>query len=94
MQTVQPSTFARPDTLLGVCQAIGEDLGFNPLWLRMTFGVLLLWNPVPVIGAYAAAAVVVGFTRWLYPNPHQAEAPEAAEPAAARAEAEALPLAA
>ena len=97
MQSSQPSLIARDDTLFGVCQALGEDFGFNPNYLRVTFAVLLLWNPMAVFGAYAAAAAVVLLSRWLAPNPRtsQAQEPAAVESAAERepAEAEAEPLA-
>jgi phage shock protein C len=68
MQSSQPAVFARSDTLLGVCEALGEDFGFNPLYLRVTLGVLMIWYPVAVLGAYAAAGAIVAFSRLLYPN--------------------------
>jgi phage shock protein PspC (stress-responsive transcriptional regulator) len=83
MQTSQPSVFARDHTILGVCEALGEDLGFNPLFLRVPLAVCLLLNPTAVIVAYLAAAVLVFLTRWIAPNPSWAPA----EPAAAAAPA-------
>ena len=68
-QTFQPSVFARDDTFFGVCHALGEDLGFNPNWLRAALAVGLFWNPVAMVAAYAAAGLVVAGTRWVYPNP-------------------------
>ena len=86
MQSAQPFPLARDDTLLGVCQALGEDFGFNPFYLRLTLGVALLWNPVAVIGGYAAAALVVAVTRLIVPEPRPAFAEASAgEPAAAPA---------
>ena len=35
------SIIARDDTLLGVCQAIGEDFGFHPNFLRVLFAGIL-----------------------------------------------------
>ena len=93
MQT-QPSLIARDDSLFGVCAGLGEDLGISPTWIRATFGVLLLWNPPAVAGAYAACGVLVLATRLLVPNrkaPKQAVLEAAPE---ARAEAEPLPIAA
>jgi len=72
MQDSQPNLFARDDTMFGVCEALGEDFGFNPLYLRVTLAVLLFWNPIAVFGAYAAAGAVVALTRWLIPNPRPA----------------------
>ena len=86
MQTdriAQPSPLARDDTLLGVCAALGEDLGFNPFYLRLALGVALLWNPGMVIAGYLAAALVIAVSRWFVPNLVFAEA-AAGEPGAAR----------
>ncbi|TMJ11209.1 MAG: PspC domain-containing protein [Alphaproteobacteria bacterium] len=60
---MQTNPLTRPDTMFGVCQAIGEDFGFNPIYLRLIFGGLLLWNPVAVIAAYAVLGAVVGLSR-------------------------------
>ena len=70
------SVLARDDTFFGVCEALGEDFRFNPILLRLTFAGLLFWNPLAAVGAYAAAGVVVGVSRWLVPNP-RIEMPEA-----------------
>lgn len=72
MQTVQPSFFLRDDTFLGVCEALGEDFRFNPLWLRVALGVALIWNPFAVVAAYLAAFVVIAVSRLLVPNPRMA----------------------
>ena len=79
MQTSQPSLIARDHTLFGTCEAIGEDFGFNPIFLRIPLAVLLLVNPIAVVGTYLAAGIVVFFTRWVAPNPRTA----AAQPVAA-----------
>lgn len=68
MPGIQPSLFSRDDTFLGVCEALGEDFGFNPLYLRVTLGVLILWNPAMVIGAYLALGAIVALSRWVYPS--------------------------
>src|SRR4051812_13400256 len=75
MHVSKPSLFARDDTFLGICEAVGEDFGFNPLPLRIAFGVLLLWNPVAVIGAYFGLGVIVLASRFLFPNPRVAARP-------------------
>ncbi len=89
MQTSQPSVFARDHTLLGVCEALGEDLGFNPVFLRLVFAVGLFLNPVAVLGAYAGLGMLVAFTRFVAPNPRSAASveEEATPPAAERPEA-------
>jgi phage shock protein C len=96
MQTDFSAPIARDDTLLGVCQSLGEDFGFNPNWLRVALGVALLWIPVATVALYAALAVLLAAARWILPDPRNATQPEAEpQPAAAAAEqAEALPLAA
>ena len=63
--------FLRNDTMLGVCEALGQDFGFNPIFLRLTLAVLLVPFPVQVIAAYLAAGVVVAFSRLLFPNPRR-----------------------
>jgi phage shock protein PspC (stress-responsive transcriptional regulator) len=63
-----PNLLTRGDTLFGVCQGLGEDLGFNPNWLRVTFAVLLLANPTIVVGTYGALAVVVFASRVIAPD--------------------------
>jgi phage shock protein C len=80
MHTPQPPVYARDHTLLGICEALGEDLGFNPVFLRVPLAVLLLWNPVVVIGAYAAAGVLVLISRRLIPNPRPAATAAAPAP--------------
>lgn len=86
MQTSQPSLFARDHTILGVCEGLGEDFGFNPMFLRVPLAVCLLLNPTAVIVAYLAAGIVVFATRWIAPNPVPAADRTSAGPAA-RAEA-------
>ncbi|HZV19673.1 MAG TPA: PspC domain-containing protein [Sphingobium sp.] len=71
MQTYQPSLIARNDTLLGVCEAIGEDFGFNPIWLRAAFAVTVFFNLFLAVGIYLAVGVVVLFTRRLHPSPRR-----------------------
>ena len=78
MQANQGNLLTRDDTILGVCQGLGEDLGFNPLWLRIAFAVLLYLNPVAAIGGYFALGVIVLATRLLIPNPRRAVSAQAA----------------
>jgi phage shock protein PspC (stress-responsive transcriptional regulator) len=74
MQSYHDAVLARPDTLLGVCQALGEDLGFNPNILRIALAVPLVWMPVPMFAGYLALGLVVLASRLLFPNPRRAEA--------------------
>ena len=70
------SIIARDDTLLGVCFALGEDFGFNPVYLRVPLAAIVLWSLPAALGAYAALGVLVAFSRWLAPNPAPAVATE------------------
>jgi phage shock protein C len=74
----------RDDTFLGVCQAIGDDFGFSPDWLRVLFGAGVLYSPLAAIAAYCALGVVVALSRIIAPNQRIAPAPPqlVAEPAA------------
>jgi phage shock protein PspC (stress-responsive transcriptional regulator) len=96
MPSPQPNLFTRPDTFFGICEALGEDLRIHANLFRILFAALLFWSPPTAIGAYAAAGMLVGLSRWLYPNPRPASVVEAAasEPVAAPAPAlEAEPVA-
>jgi phage shock protein C len=92
MQSAQPNLLLRDDTLFGVCEALGEDFGFNPFWLRAALAAMFLWNPVATIGAYAAAGTVVLLSRLVSPNPRPVAAP--AQAALATREEEPVLLAA
>jgi phage shock protein PspC (stress-responsive transcriptional regulator) len=68
MSGFQSNLFSRDDTMFGVCEAIGEDFGFNPLFLRIALGVSLLWNPVAVVAAYLLLGVAVASSRLIAPK--------------------------
>jgi phage shock protein C len=96
MQNVQSATVENgayesnePDSLFGVCQAIGEDFGFNPFYLRVVLLALLFFSPWAVLGAYAALAVAVVGSRFLFPRSKSAAA-EIVEAPAAQVHAEAI----
>jgi phage shock protein PspC (stress-responsive transcriptional regulator) len=83
METALQNPFTREDTFFGVCQALGDDFGFNPLWLRFAFAAGLFFNPTVALGAYAALGVIVLATRLVVPNPRSAYAPADADNASA-----------
>lgn len=95
------NTLFREDTMLGVCEALGEDFGFNPLYLRIVLGTCLLWQPVGVIAVYLGLGVVVAISRLTVPNkPHRwwrrrtnADQAAAAEPVVETVPAEREPVA-
>ena len=76
----EPALPLRSDTFLGVCEAIGQDLGFHPNWLRIPFAAMILWNPAVIIGAYLALGCVVAGTRLAFPDRIAAQ-PKSAAPA-------------
>jgi phage shock protein PspC (stress-responsive transcriptional regulator) len=79
MQAAQTNPIARSDTLLGVCQAIGDDFGFNPIWLRLAFALPLMFFPVGVFSAYLGLGVVVMISRLLVRGPRRSKAAPEAE---------------
>jgi len=58
----------RHDNILGVCEAIGQDFGFNPLYLRLAFIAPIFFAPMASIAAYFGLGVVVAATRWFAPD--------------------------
>ena len=58
----------RNHTIFGVCEAIGEDFGFNPVLLRVPFAAMVLWSPLIAIAAYFALGAVVLASRLLFPQ--------------------------
>jgi phage shock protein C len=75
MQNPKPNLLARDDTFFGVCQGLGEDLGFNPLYLRIVFAILVLVNPLAALGGYVGAGLLVLLSRLVFPVPRAAKAP-------------------
>ena len=59
----------RSHTILGVCEGIGEDFGFNPTFLRVPFAASVLYSPTYAIGVYLAVGLVVLASRLLFPRP-------------------------
>ena len=58
----------RAHTIFGVCEAIGEDFGFNPAWLRIPFAASVLVSPTMAIAAYLALGIVVLGSRLVFPK--------------------------
>lgn len=59
----------RQHTIFGVCEAIGEDFGFNPIFLRVPLAAAVLWSPLIAIGTYFALGALVLASRLLFPRP-------------------------
>ncbi len=58
----------RSHTILGVCEGLAEDFGFNPIFLRVPLAAMVLWNPMIAIGTYFALGAVVLASRLLFPK--------------------------
>lgn len=58
----------RNDTILGVCEALGHDLGFNPNWLRVPLASGIIFAPLVMVGIYLALGVLVFASRALAPD--------------------------
>jgi phage shock protein PspC (stress-responsive transcriptional regulator) len=65
------------DNLFGICNAAGEDLGFNPLWLRLVFASTFIFDPAVVIASYFALGAFILVARLVFPR--AAKARESAE---------------
>ena len=78
----------RSHTIFGVCEAIGEDFGFNPVLLRVPFAATVLWSPMWAIVAYLALGVVVLGSRLLFPRAKNANVQAEAEAAPANEQRE------
>jgi phage shock protein PspC (stress-responsive transcriptional regulator) len=78
---VQPALPLRSHTILGVCEGLGEDFGFNPIFLRVPFATSVLLSPEMAIGAYLALGLLVLASRLLFPKAKPAVTADAAQPA-------------
>jgi phage shock protein PspC (stress-responsive transcriptional regulator) len=58
----------RSHTILGVCEAIGEDFGFSPVLLRVPLAASVLWSPMWAIVTYFSLGLVVLASRLLSPE--------------------------
>ena len=59
----------RQHTIFGVCEGIGQDFGFNPIFLRVPLAAAVLWSPMIAIGTYFALGALVFASRLLFPRP-------------------------
>ncbi|KTE07088.1 PspC domain-containing protein [Sphingopyxis sp. H115] len=85
MENETTNLFRRRDTFFGICEAVGQDFGFNPLWLRLAFIAPLFFFPVQTFMAYFALGLVVLASRLIFP----AKSAAPAQPALNAVEAEA-----
>ena len=67
MENETTNLFRRRDTFFGICEAVGQDFGFNPLWLRLAFIAPLFFFPAQTFMAYFALGLVVLASRLIFP---------------------------
>ena len=67
MDNETTNLFQRRDTFFGICEAVGQDFGFNPLWLRLAFVAPLFFFPVQTFAGYFALGLVVLASRLIFP---------------------------
>lgn len=84
-QETQVALPLRNHTILGVCEGIGEDFGFNPVFLRVPLAAMVIVNPLWAFAAYFALGAVVLASRVLFPDWKAAEPQAAGKPAASAA---------
>ena len=68
--TAQNQTIALPfrsQTLLGVCEALGEDFGINANFIRVPLGAVVVFNVWAAVAAYLVLGVIVLVSRLLFP---------------------------
>lgn len=71
--------YAREDTMLGVCEGLGQELGIHANWFRIALLLALFWNPTAVVVGYLAIGVALAAFRWVFPlRPATSTAPSAA----------------
>ena len=78
----------RSHTILGVCEAIGEDFGFNPTFLRVPLAASVIYSPMIAIGVYFALGLAVLASRLLFPKKATSVEAAAAEPTPANEQRE------
>ncbi|WP_308517042.1 PspC domain-containing protein [Sphingomonas flavescens] len=61
----------RSHTILGVCEAIGEEFGFNPVYLRIPFAASVIYSPMMAIAAYLLLGLGVLAARLLVKDKQQ-----------------------
>lgn len=75
MENETTNLFRRRDTFFGICEAVGQDFGFNPLWLRLAFVAPLFFFPVQTFIGYFALGLVVLASRVIFPSKAAATQP-------------------
>ncbi|WP_347718697.1 PspC domain-containing protein [Sphingomonas sp.] len=64
----KPAILDREAPIFGVCEAIGDDFGFNPNWLRAAMAPLIFWNPVYTLAGYFVVGALVLLSHQVFPD--------------------------
>ena len=64
----EPALPLRSDTMLGICEALGQDFGFHANWLRLALGSIVLFSPMAAFGIYLGLGIIVAFSRLVAPQ--------------------------
>ena len=73
MQLSRNSLSLRSDTMFGVCEALGQDLGINANWFRVAFAAAVIFNLEYALLAYVGIGALVLVSRLVYPGRAVAE---------------------
>ena len=73
VQTSNPATNyvpipLRSHNILGVCEAIGEDFGINPMWIRIPLASGVLVSPTYAFVTYFVLGAIVLASRVIFPR--------------------------
>lgn len=69
---------AKKDNLFGICNALGEDLGIDPLWPRLLFASAFIFDPAVVIAGYFALGAFILLAGIVFPRARPRESARAA----------------
>ena len=61
--TNQNATAPQADNLLGICHALGETFGFNPLFLRVALLIAVMINAEATLITYLVAGIAVAIAK-------------------------------
>ncbi|MBO9574894.1 MAG: PspC domain-containing protein [Sphingobium sp.] len=94
MQFIRNSIFTRSDTMFGICQALGEDLGISPTWFRIAVAASMIYSIQAAFIFYAGLGVLALVSRLVYPSRRAASVANEAAPVATEAATVEAPMAA
>lgn len=80
--TIKPPISKRAEPIFGVCEALGDDFGINPHWIRAAIVPLLIWQPLWTFAGYALVGLIVLASRLVFPDVQEAQVavPAVSEP--------------